>query len=618
MVKFISDLVRKKLRKPDEKEPTSSTPVKLVAQPKKAEDPPPPRQRSSRKPAAKKTEGAKESGEKSSRPPRKRRPRKPAGERTENESKQEQPAEKPDSSGESNEQAPVGEDGQPRRRRRRRPRRRRPADGETQSTESTESSEEEEDFTHEAPVEEAPAEPWDPASFAVEPEEGKSRFHDLDLPEEIMHAVADLGFQYCTPIQAESMPITLKGDDVVGKAQTGTGKSAAFLITVFDRFLRNPPDPKRRMGTPRALVIAPTRELALQIEKDAQDLGKYSGLKMVAVFGGMDYERQRRKVADQHIDLVIATPGRLLDFKRRRDIHLSHVEIMIIDEADRMLDMGFIPDVRNIIHSTPPKTQRQTMFFSATLNADVYKLANLWTREAKRIEIQPEQVAVDTVDQKVYIVTTQEKFALLLNIIKKEHAERVMVFANRRDQTRKLADLLHRYNISCAMLSGDVPQNKRIRTLERFREGKVRVLVATDVAGRGIHVDGVSHVVNFTLPQDAEDYVHRIGRTGRAGASGISISFACEEDAFQIPLIEEFIGRELPGIVPDDDMVELPPKPQQTEEQRAANPSHDGRDSRKDGNRGGGGRSGGGGRRGGGGGGGRGRSSGGGRGRSSR
>ena len=447
-------------------------------------------------------------------------------------------------------------------------------------------------------------EPWDEVASRPEPMEGKIRFHDLSIPEPILHAVADLGFTHCTPIQAEIMPPTLEGKDAMGKAQTGTGKSAAFLIAIFNHLLRNPPPENWRRGTPRALIIAPTRELALQIERDAIDLAKYTDLVLVAVFGGMDYEKQQRKLTEQHVDVVIATPGRLLDFKRRRDIHLGHVEILVLDEADRMLDMGFIPDVRNIIQSTPPKTHRQTMFFSATLNADVYRLANLWTRDPVQVEIEPEHVAVDTVDQKVYIVTTQEKFPLLLNIIKRENAERVMVFANRRDQTRKLADLLHRYDISCAMLSGDVPQQKRIRTLERFREGKVRVLVATDVAGRGIHVEGVSHVVNFTLPQDPEDYVHRIGRTGRAGASGISISFACEEDAFQIPLIEEFMGRSLPGIHPEDEWVQLPPRPAHTERHDTENPALDGggdRDrNRRRGGRGGSGDSRGGERRGGG------------------
>ena len=409
---------------------------------------------------------------------------------------------------------------------------------------------------------------WDPASFNGPVAEGETAFHELDIPSEILHAIADLGFVHCMPIQAQILPSTLKGLDAMGRAQTGTGKTAAFLIAIFAHILRNPPSDKRPNGTPRALILAPTRELALQIEKDALELSKYFNAEILAVFGGMDYEKQRRKLRDRKLDVVVATPGRLLDFRRKQDIHLNHVEILVIDEADRMLDMGFIPDVRQIIHSTPQKSARQTMFFSATLTPDVIRLANQWTRNPVSIEIEPEQIAVDSVDQRLYVVTTEEKFPLLLNIIEQDSADRVMVFANRRDQTRKLYELLQRYQISCEMLSGDVPQSKRIRTLDRFRSGEFRVLVATDVAGRGLHVDSVSHVVNFTLPQDPEDYVHRIGRTGRAGASGISISFACEQDAFQIPAIEEYIKNELPCTHPEPELLEMPKPPVLTDEQK--------------------------------------------------
>jgi len=448
------------------------------------------------------------------------------------------------------------------------------------------------------PGPEAPAasiEPWDPAAFAVEPVEGKTRFQDLDVPSEILHAIADLGFSFCTPIQKEILPHTLKGQDASGRAQTGTGKTAAFLITIFAHMLRNPPEANRRNGTPRALVIAPTRELALQIEKDALDLGKYCGLTTLAVFGGMDYGKQQSFLKENVIDLVIATPGRLLDYRRRQDIHFNRIETLVIDEADRMLDMGFIPDVRQIVHATPPKSKRQTMFFSATLTKEVMRLAGQWTRDPVSVEIEPDQVAVDSVDQKVFIVTTREKFPLLLNIVLKDDAERVMIFANRRDQTRRLYELLQRYDVSCALLSGDVPQTKRVKTLENFRSGQVRVLVATDVAGRGIHVDAVSHVINFTLPHDAEDYVHRIGRTGRAGATGTSISFACEEDAFYIPKIEEYIGNELVCTHPEPEMLKVPPPfhPPMKSEAREGSASRPPR-------RGGGGGRGGGGSRGGG------------------
>ncbi len=399
---------------------------------------------------------------------------------------------------------------------------------------------------------------WNPASFVVAPAEGKSRFHDLSLPSELLHAIADLEFQYCTPIQAAILPETLQGKDAYGRAQTGTGKTAAFLITILTRLLQRASDAPRKRGTPRALILAPTRELCIQIHKDALELSKYLPFKTVAVYGGMDYDKQQREL-DDVVDIVVATPGRLLDFKKQQVLHLSHVEILVIDEADRMLDMGFIPDVRMIVHSTPHKGRRQTLFFTATLTQDVIRLANQWTTNPITVEIAPEQVAVDTVNQVIYIVTIANKFALLYNILARDNAQRVIVFANRRDQAERLCDLLHRYDINSALLSGAVDQKKRLKVLENFKAGQIRVLVATDVAGRGIHVDDVTHVVNYNLPQDPEDYVHRIGRTGRAGASGTSISFADEDDGMQLPVIEKYIGRTLACTHPDESWLQVPP-----------------------------------------------------------
>ncbi|HSO19428.1 MAG TPA: DEAD/DEAH box helicase, partial [Desulfosarcina sp.] len=322
---------------------------------------------------------------------------------------------------------------------------------------------------------------WHRGMFQVPAEAGKTRFHDLDLPDPVLHAVADAGFQYCTPIQAEILPATLKGRDAFGRAQTGTGKTAAFLITVFTRMLGSPRKGKTPAGTPRVLIIAPTRELVLQIADEANLLAKHCHFNIVSVFGGMDYEKQRRQLHGKPVDVIVATPGRLLDFKRRRDLDLRQVEMLIIDEADRMLDMGFIPDVRQIVYSTPHKDKRQTLFFSATLTPDVTRLSASWTRDPVSVEIEPEQVAVDTVDQVVYIVTTDEKFALTYNIITRRNLERVLVFCNRRDETRRLAEMLDRYRIDCAVLSGEIPQKKRIHTLDQFKAGKIRVLVATDV-----------------------------------------------------------------------------------------------------------------------------------------
>lgn len=386
---------------------------------------------------------------------------------------------------------------------------------------------------------------WTIDQFKVPEQEGKTRFHDLDLDDRLMHGIADLGFEYASPIQAQALPYTLQGLDVVGKAQTGTGKTAAFLVTIINDLLNNPIEEDRYMGEPRALVIAPTRELVVQIGEDAKALAKHTGLNVATLIGGMDYQKQLHQLQGKLVDIVVASPGRLLDFQSRNDLHLDQTEILVIDEADRMLDMGFIPQVRRIVRSTPAKANRQTLLFSATFTQDVLNLTEQWTYEPVTVEIEPESVATDTVDQRVYIVSTEEKYKLLKNIIRMPDAESVIVFANRRDQVRRLHERLRKAGVACGILSGEVSQDKRSKTLKRFKEGNIKVLVATDVAGRGIHVDGISHVVNYTLPEDPEDYVHRIGRTGRAGTTGTSISFACEDDAFILPTIEELLGNKL-------------------------------------------------------------------------
>ncbi|MBU0674855.1 MAG: ATP-dependent RNA helicase RhlB [Proteobacteria bacterium] len=403
-------------------------------------------------------------------------------------------------------------------------------------------------------------EKWDLSEFEVTPAEGKARFHDFNLPHEIMHAISDMGFEYCTPIQAESLPVTLEGNDAIGQAQTGTGKTAAFLITILTDLIRNRHQNQRPNGKPHSLILAPTRELVIQIAKDADALSRYANINVVSVYGGIDYQKQQNQIIDKTVDMVVATPGRLLDFIGQRILNLDQVKFLVIDEADRMLDMGFIPDVRKIVNSTPHKDKRQTMMFSATITSDVSHLASQWTKKPVIFEIKPEQVTVDTVQQVVYLTTAKEKYTLLYNTIMNNNLERVMVFTNRKDETRRLTERLKRNEISCEMISGDVSQNKRISTLEDFRNGKIRILVATDVAGRGIHIDGVTHVINYTLPYEPEDYVHRIGRTGRAGASGTSISFACEEGAFYIPEIEAYIGAKLPCVTPDADLLVDPPR----------------------------------------------------------
>ena len=420
-------------------------------------------------------------------------------------------------------------------------------------------------------------EPWDSSGYKVPVVDGKTRFLDFDLPQEIMHAIADLNFQYCTPVQAETLPRSLAGEDVSAQAQTGTGKTAAFLITLFNHLHRKPIE-DRPKGTPRALILAPTRELAMQIEKDAQLLGKYSSVNVLCLVGGIDYNKQQQELKHSVVDIVVATPGRLIDFKKQKLLDLGRTEILVIDEADRMLDMGFIPAVRSIVLSTPQKSQRQTMFFTATMNSEVKRLAESWTRQAIEVTIQPDTVAVASVEQITYITTKEEKFNLLYNLMMQKHLERVLVFVNRRDVGRDLKERLETYGISCTLLSGDVEQRQRMKRLENFRDGSVRVLVATDVASRGIHVEAISHVINYNLPQDTEEYVHRIGRTGRAGATGTSISFADEEDSFELPKLEEYLKRKLECVYPDESLLapvpEVFPRHEQKKEKSARRDGH--------------------------------------------
>jgi ATP-dependent RNA helicase RhlB len=401
---------------------------------------------------------------------------------------------------------------------------------------------------------------WTVAEFQVDPVEGRSRFHDFALPTALMRGIAELDFKYCTPIQEQALPAALEGKDLIGRAGTGTGKSAVFLVALFTRLL-NEKQPLRKPGLPRALIIAPTRELVAQIAKDGKSLGKYLPLRIAAVFGGTEYQKQEQLLSSQPVDVIAATPGRLLDYVSKRVISLEQVRIMVIDEADRMLDMGFIPDVRRIIAQTPPKERRQTLLFSATVSEDVKHLASQWCVKPVYIESDPEQVAVETVKQVIYTVTSEEKYTVLYNLLAEQATGRVMVFVNMKHEAARLHERLRGNGIEAVLLSGDVPQEKRMTRLERFRDGKVTVMIATDVAGRGIHIDGITHVVNYTLPYEPQDYVHRIGRTGRAGENGIAVSFACEEGAFQLPAIEECIGRPLPCTVPEDGLLMPPPPP---------------------------------------------------------
>jgi ATP-dependent RNA helicase RhlB len=424
------------------------------------------------------------------------------------------------------------------------------------------------------------------APACVRETDGDVFFQDFKLHDRILRALLEkLEFRVCTPVQSLALSHTLAGRDLAAKAQTGTGKTAAFLITILQRHLDNP-STDRAPEQPMALVIAPTRELVVQINHDAEDLGACSNLRSVAVYGGMHYDRQREILA-RGVDLVVATPGRLLDYASQGAVDLSRVEVMVLDEADRMLDMGFIPDVKRIMGRLPAAERRQTLLFSATLSQDILRLARRWMREDPVIiEVDPEQVVAEGVDEIVYAVASSDKLALLLSLARGEDCTRMLIFRNRRRDVEELHNELQRYGVPCSMLSGDVPQKKRLAILEAFRAGEIRVIVATDVAGRGIHVEDISHVVNYDLPYEAEDYVHRIGRTGRAGSRGKGISFAGEDCAFVIPEIEKYIDRELPIQHPTDDMLVLPEAKYSRQAAARRYPSN----SRSGGNRRGGGR----------------------------
>jgi len=385
----------------------------------------------------------------------------------------------------------------------------------------------------------------------TDPELG--RFDEFALPPPLLRAIDDLGYKVCTPIQSQVLPLSLADYDVSGQAQTGTGKTAAFLITILTHLWEQPrraPAAATR-AYPRALVLAPTRELAMQIESDAHDLSRYMQESTRCVVGGIDLQKQLAALQSGPTDILVGTPGRLLDFLNRRRVDLGSVEILVIDEADRMLDMGFIPDVRRIVYQTPHKRSRQTLLFSATFNDDVMRLARSWTLEPEHVAIAPESVATDTVEQRFWLVGSDAKARLLGDFIAAKKPSRALIFTNRRDRTHRLSRKLNARGIASESLAGDIPQRKRMAILNRFKSGQTRYVVATDVAGRGIHVEGISHVVNYDLPEDAQDYVHRIGRTGRAGAQGVSISFVSEDSAFDLPDIEAFIGQEIACTQPE-------------------------------------------------------------------
>jgi ATP-dependent RNA helicase RhlB len=410
-------------------------------------------------------------------------------------------------------------------------------------------------------------------------------FETLDLPAPVMEGIRGAGFVIATPIQEAALPLALKGKDVAGQSQTGTGKTAAFLIAAFTRMLRTPAPPPSTPTTPRMLIIAPTRELVVQIESDAHQLGRFTPFNIQAVYGGIDYAKQRDTLA-AGCDLLVGTPGRLIDYLKQHVWSPRRVEVLVIDEADRMFDMGFIADLRFILRKLPPPEKRQSFLFSATLSFRVLELTWEFMNNPTQITIMPQQKTAERVEQLLYHVGREEKFGLLLGLLRREGGDRILIFANTREEARRLEDRLTRNGWDARALTGDVDQKRRLRILNDFKEGQLPVLVATDVASRGLHIEAVTHVVNWDLPQDAEDYVHRIGRTARAGAGGKAIALVDEASALNLEAIEKFIGQKILVQWPEDDLIlpEIRPTAEErrryAEERRARLDARRGRDDR--------------------------------------
>lgn len=383
-------------------------------------------------------------------------------------------------------------------------------------------------------------------------------FSSLGLAPAVMKGLENAGFTYCTPIQALTLPVALKGRDVAGQAQTGTGKTAAFLLVILQKLLQSNANPDSRQ--PRALVLAPTRELALQIHKDATLLNPEGGLKLGLAYGGVDYEKQRQQLADG-VDILIGTPGRIIDYFKQQVFNLRHIEVMVLDEADRMFDLGFIKDIRYVLRRLPDRDKRQCLLFSATLGQRVLELAYEHMNDPELLKAEAEQVTAENVRQSVFYPANEEKLPLLAGLLRKIDGGRVIVFTNTRAATDRVERTLNANGFHAAAISGSVPQKKRQNLLKKFHDGEIPILVATDVAARGLHIPDVTHVINFDLPQDAPDYVHRIGRTARLGAKGEAISFACENYAFHLPEIEEYIGYPIALESPDAGMLQTLKRP---------------------------------------------------------
>ena len=370
----------------------------------------------------------------------------------------------------------------------------------------------------------------------------QTRFSNLELSDVILQGLTEAGFIHCTPIQDKSLPLSLRGKDIAGQAQTGTGKTAAFLLATFQHLIN---DESEKIKNPRAIILAPTRELAIQIHKDALLLGKYLNLKLALIYGGTDYQKQLDSFKG-NIDIIIGTPGRIIDFYKQKIFSLDNIQVMVLDEADRMFDLGFIADIRFLLRRMPEAEKRLNMLFSATLSYKVTELAYDHMNNPVVIKIESEEVTSTAIKQTAFCPANEQKVPLLLGVLKHCQPQRSIIFVNTKKCAERLHDYLNVNGYKSAVLSGDVAQDKRQRLLTDFQENKLALMIATDVAARGLHIADVSHVINYDLPQEAEDYVHRIGRTARFGAKGEAISFICEEYAYSMPDIEDYIAQKVP------------------------------------------------------------------------
>ncbi|MDX8381994.1 MAG: DEAD/DEAH box helicase [Ghiorsea sp.] len=421
--------------------------------------------------------------------------------------------------------------------------------------------------------------------------EKETEFTALSLPNALLHAIDDLGYTELSAVQKIAFPITMAGNDIAGQGRTGTGKTATFLITALKRLIETPAKAGRKTNQPRVLVIAPTRELVIQIASDAVNLTKYTNINVHAVFGGVDYEKQQQPFGTG-VDILIGTPGRLIDFHKKHCYDLDAIDVMVLDEADRMFDLGFIKDLRFILHRLPKYDKRQSLMFSATLSHRVMELAYEHMNNPEKIEAETGDITASAIVESMYHTAMEEKLPLLIHLLKSMEVERGMVFINEKRTGEKLAANLAKYGFKVGIISGDVQQRKRMKILEMFTKGEIKILIGTDVASRGIHVDNVTHVFNYDLPEDAESYVHRIGRTGRAGADGVAISFACERYCFEVPAIEAYIKKSIPvkDITPEMIQLGQPTDPTAKAEGLkagdAAEKRHDNKKPRQGGNRG--------------------------------